>query len=396
MKTSKIAIVTELYGNKNCGGLLQAFALQKFVENNGYLCEQLLINDGGNVKKKTRILDLMRLSADERWGLVQDKIRCCFHSVYLKRKREVEQRIHSRRSAAAEDFMEKIGHSDVIYSPETIDQANTRYDLFICGSDQIWNPHWETEEMFSPFYLGFVEEGKRKISYAASMGVRRLTRRYERKIKPLLRRLDAISVREESACSLLQSLTDKPVTAVLDPTMLLTKQEWCTYMGAVVAEEDYLFCYLLGREQRKREIVKRIAEKYNKSLKALPHAAGRYCSWDEQFADLEYEALSPDQFVREIAAASYVVTDSFHCVVFSIMMHKQFVVLKRNDDTGIGSTNSRLYDLLYLFGLQDRTISDEEEAVGKLSAAIDYSRVERALKKQRDDSVTWLLKGLAG
>ena len=78
------------------------------------------------------------------------------------------------------------------------------------------------------------------------------------------------------------------------------------------------------------------------------------------------------------------------------MMHKQFVVLKRNDDTGIGSTNSRLYDLLYLFGLQDRTISDEEEAVGKLSAAIDYGRVEKELKKQRDDSVTWLLKGLAG
>ncbi len=395
MKTSKIAIITELYGNRNCGGLLQAFALQKFVENSGYSCEQLLINDGGAVKKRTRVLDLMRLSWKESLGLIRDKIHCYINPVYAARKRSVENSIHNRRKAAAEEFIERIGHSEVIYSPETIDQANARYDLFICGSDQIWNPHWVAEPMFALFYLGFVEEGKKKISYAASMGVQKLTREYERKIKLLINRLDAVSVREESACGLLQPLTDQLVTAVLDPVMLLTIKEWCAYTGARVSDEEYIFCYLLGREQRKRSITDKIAKKYNKRIKALPHAAGRYCLFDEQFADVEYEALSPDQFVREIASASYIVTDSFHCAVFSILMNKQFVVLKRNEDSGIGSTNSRLSDLLHMFGLQDRIVADEAEAVAILALPIDYGRIGNELEKRRADSIAWLLHGLS-
>lgn len=395
MRTRNIALITELYGSKNCGGILQAFALQRFLESKGFVCEQLLIDGGEIVSKKTRFLDLIRLSYEERASLIKDKIDCWINPDYSEKRRNIENSINSERMNAGKEFIDKIRRSTIIYTPDTIGQANDKYDIFICGSDQIWNPHWVTEPLFESFFLGFVGKKKVKISYAASIGVQNVTRAYIQKIKPLLDTMDAISVREESACSLLQPLTEKKVKAVLDPSLLFTQGEWCELVNARIIDNEFLFCYLLGRERRKRIITKKIAEGLGRVIKMLPHATGRFCQYDEHFADYEYPALSPDLFVREIAAASYVITDSFHCIVFSILMNKQFIVLKRNEDAGVGSTNVRLYDLLHIFGLEDRIVSNESEGISRLSVVIDYHKINRILEKKRDDSITWLLNSLS-
>lgn len=388
---NKVGIATEYYGSSNCGGLLQSFALQKKIEDLGYECEQICFSpEQKGYPLSWRIEHAFSLNPGEFVSRLFSKIGYSLSSE-RKRQKAIEAVVINNRNVVATAFAENIPHSMNVYSESNIYSLNDYYDVFVCGSDQIWTPYWLGLPNWDFYFLTFAKEEKKKIAYAASTGVSTATDKYLKKAGALINRMDFVSVRELTAKRLLQKYTVKDIRVMLDPTLLITGDEWANFFTS--AEDDgkeYIFCYLLGNEQTERQIAKEISNHTKKELRALPYAAGKYCKWDEGFADVNYDSLSPDYFVNQIRYSRYVVTDSFHATVFSILFHKQFVVIPRDNDKSKRSTNSRLYSLLEMLGIEDRVAVDAKQALAKLNQMIDYPSVENKLNSMRQQSIEWL------
>lgn len=275
-----------------------------------------------------------------------------------------------------------------------MDEVNQTFDIFVCGSDQIWTPYsggFRQVPHKWNYFLAFTD--KRKISYAASFGADRLPIEFENKIIPLINDLDAVSVREENAKKILQGKVNKDVMVVLDPVFLLDKNEWDS-KALKPNEENFIFSYLLGKYPESRTNVTSVAKEFNKMLVAIPFV-GDFCEVDFTFGDVSKIGAIPEEFLGYISKADYVISDSFHCIVFSLIFRKQFAVLKRTSNSAKGAMNSRLYDLMTKVGLEDRIVEcDCENIKTTLEKNIDYDRVDEVLKKEIAASKNWLKNSL--
>lgn len=207
--------------------------------------------------------------------------------------------------------------------------------------------------------------------------------------------MDYISVREKTAKEFLQPLTDKPVTVVLDPTLLLNKQEWRDMAIGPQEKKPYLFSYFLSeKENRHDRQLQTAANALNLSLKCISEELKCYPrrnTEDQQILD-----AGPKEFVGYIRDAEMVFTNSFHGLVFSVLLQKPFWAFKRNKDSDKGSMNARVTDFLSGFGLEDRLLEDgETPAKEKLTQPIDYKRVTKILQEKRMFSLDWLKTALS-
>lgn len=249
---------------------------------------------------------------------------------------------------------------------------------FIAGSDQIWNPRFisQQEEIY---FLGFGPEKAKRISYAASLGMKQWPKDFEQKVLPMLKRFDAISVREESAVSYLTSLGLKNVVCVCDSTILHKGDFYRKEFPYEKIEEEFSFVY------RIREVVPDSVQSI-----LLPKNKEIWLSkpW-------RWRLPSVTQWLQNIDNAKFVVTDSFHCAVFCILFHKPFLVIP-NRSTGKGM-NERFATLLGKTGLEYRTLTCEESseaALQKLNTPVDWEKVDAILEEWRTYSADWLEKAL--
>ncbi len=217
------------------------------------------------------------------------------------------------------------------------------FDVLVCGSDQIWNPKFNKDiNMFSG---GFARNAKR-ISYAASIGLSVLPKEVEDKWKESWMTMDAIGVREESAVNLVKALTGRDAQLQIDPTMLLTEADWVTFEKKPNRKipEKYLLTYFICEMTGElREKVAGFASELGcevVSLNDIQHG--------------EWYDISPNEFVYLIHHAKYVIADSFHATVFSIIFGKPFHCLQRVNANHSDKQGSRLETLLGYFGLQER------------------------------------------
>ena len=220
----KIGICTLYFQNRNYGANLQAYALREVLA--------LTEND----------VELVTYYCYTKLHRLLSIIKQTFKKNSLANYIAV-------RNAAVDRFNHAIPHSKLSYS-NTINKANEDYDCFITGSDQVWNPDWINPYMA----LEFVAPGKCTASYAASTGKTTLNESQKSKLKVALEATRHISVREKESIPALQELTDKPIEYVLDPTLLLTAEDWdriCTEKHLI--QEDYLFCYFLGDNENLRK-----------------------------------------------------------------------------------------------------------------------------------------------
>ncbi len=376
-----IKIITFYYKNYNYGGLLQAYALQKFLALHSYDCEQIAFDR--TIQKRPIMRRVRRLTPHKIFHILLRLFNYFLTLIILNKL--------MARKGLFDKFIESISHSPVCCSADISDMV-TDDDIVIAGSDQIWNPDWTT----SAYFLDFVPDINGKISYAASIGKSLIPQASLCRMGDYLHRFDYVSVREESAKLLLEPYARLPIKVVLDPTLLLDQTEWDKITVQPKISEPYMFVYLLGKNAAHRSFIKYIAQKLKLKIVFLPHLGYQFNYLDFNFGDEALFAIGPSEFIGLIQKAQIVFTDSFHGCVFSILNKKQFYVLKHKNESLQGSMNSRLYTLLNSLDLNNRFIENFDFNKRDLFSQdmINYDIVMQKLDALRKDSADFLLNAI--
>ena len=334
----RIGILTHYYNSVNYGGNLQAYALCKVLQDMGYEPQQVQIDHAAHYQN---LLDPKTRGPKQKLKrLLKPLVRLLLPK--YRKKWQQEEAARQRLQAQFAHFNRLLTpHSQTVYTPKTVRNALCRYDAFITGSDQVWNPIW----YFPPFFLDFVPPTVPKLSYAASIGQSDLPEAIKERYQNHLKDFIGVSVREEDAVTLL----DGNAQWVLDPTMLLSREQWSAIAQPSQVESPYVFCYFLGNDPAMRKAAADYAGKRGLTLVTIPNATGLKNSNDEDFGDIRLPDPSPEAFLGLIEKAEFVFTDSFHATVFSLLFRRQFAVYPR-----IGHGSSRITTLLQLFDAPGR------------------------------------------
>lgn len=254
-------------------------------------------------------------------------------------------------------------------------------DTYIVGSDQVWNSITMLNGKDPAFYLQFVPNTKKRISYAASFGATSVSEEYKRNIQLWLSTFDCISVRENSGVEILRELGIKGVQ-VCDPVFLLSKEEWRMTFKIVETTQPYVLIYNLT------SINTRLVEDAKKTADYLGAKLISVSPMKIKQADKCLQDAAPDRFVSLIFNATYVFTNSFHATAFSIIAHRQFCTYNYHSE----SNSSRLYSVLDEMDLLDRLNVKNIDEV--LVSPIDYSSKEHLIAESYKRGQDWLMNNL--
>lgn len=361
----------------NYGTMLQAYALQKKVEQLGF---------------RSEIIDFKQNNNPSRLQLLGIRIKRLF--VYVRDCRKYmtlasTKNLFSKRCLKFEEFYNNnFKLSNQKYTDSLQLSANPPiYDGYVVGSDQTWNPYVANNP--EAFYLTFVKDDAKKGCYAPSLGVSRLTKEQRTRLKNKLKGFRFLSCRESVGAKLLSETLEIPVINVLDPTLLLNWNDWNSVSSKCDIEKPYILVYFLGNVKEHRDFVHKLANKTGLKIVSIPIS----------YLDINESAFvkkwaGPDEFLSLIKNAEYVCTDSFHGTMFSINFGVKFYSFCKTKDAENSSENSRLYSALELLGLSNRLVtSSNQNSVLKELAAIDYSAVHKVLENEKTKSLAYL-KGM--
>ncbi len=253
-------------------------------------------------------------------------------------------------------------------------------DVYIAGSDQIWNTLFQNGRD-AAFYLDFAPKTAKRITYAASFATKDVVEEYKPFVRKMLQSLDQISLRERISLPLLVSLGRSDGIAVCDPVFLLTQQQWNQLLPR--KEENtprYLLVYDTDQSEKLKEVACSIARERGLQIYNVS-------AFKRSYASKDYWYSSPFDFVRLIRDAEFVVSNSFHATAFSLIFHREFCVVNRTE-----AINERMLSLLEQYGLQDRLVTS---SVANLSSAIDYQIVQSKIDEDIAASRTYLHDALS-
>lgn len=277
-----------------------------------------------------------------------------------------------------------------IYFPKQYKWLLEQTDVFVTGSDQIWNA-WNS---FNTFYFLDFAKDKKRIAYASSIGTSDFPEQYKDKIKILLSFFSHISVREETGVKAISKLLHRnDIIQVLDPTFLLEPHEWKTLAQKAIIEIDvpsrYMLCYLIGNNPHYVKQVISVQKQYKiENIIIIPAIENK--SFYVPGATI-YTAAGPKEFIYLIQQAALVCTDSFHATALSINLSVDFVEFLRFNDTDEKSQNSRIYDVLEHYKLSSRLYSPETDEWTK---RITYAPVQIQLTEDRIKSTDFLINSI--
>ena len=386
IEKNKVGIVTLYHNNYNFGGLLQAYALPKVIkEHFGIEAEQI---DYIPAEQKTKIKP-----NNDKKSVLQYLYQLVYNFGIVFFGTISKKNLYQRKQAF-DSFMDEILHSEIAYDQNTISKSLDQYRLFICGGDQIWNDYKEKQNI-KVYTLQFVPSHVKKIAYAPSMAILETTSDFNQIMRTGLNELNSVSVREKKSVSLLELLTNKKINIVVDPVLLMTENEWECVARVPQKKDKYILCYLLGDSEEYREAVKKFARKMKKPILTFPHIflnVVRKC--DLFFGDIHDYTSGPREFLGLIRNAEFVITDSFHACVFSMIFETSFVVFERNKIGEKGNMNSRIYDFLEEYHLENQLVSEKELADMKEIPGIDFTYAHKHWEKRREESLKYLENAL--
>lgn len=258
---------------------------------------------------------------------------------------------------------------------------NVPVKQYVLGSDQIWNYRSvpSTQDLLIRFSA--FDNRKSAISYAASFGVAEIPAQYDGIYREGISHVRSISVREFAGASIVQDIANRQATVVLDPTLMLSAENWLGITEGFVSNDDkYVLTYFLGQPS--------VNQEYDIQTYAKAHGCRVRRMLD--LRDKETYIAGPQDFVELFAKADYVFTDSYHACCFSIIFHKQFTVYNRAGMAGKSNMNSRMETLFRLFNLQSVMMDSG------LAPAIDYEKVDSLLAQHRKKSYAWLDEAIEG
>lgn len=367
----------------NYGALLQAYATQQIIKKMGYETEIIIYEPD----KKSRHIKF-------DWGLLPYLIATAWESYHNSKIVEVLDEVHERnkldRVSVMNTFCDtRLENRNIYKGYDNLKAAGEACDVVLIGSDQMWLPGTTFGNHIS---LRFVPDNVRKVSYATSLGVSYYPWYCRHSAKRVWNRMDYISVREEQGKKIIQNICgDIPVSVVLDPTYLLTKEQWQELIPYQKKEDDkYVLCYFLGNDDSTYYCAQRFAR--SKGLKLLSILSDESSSPnDMSYADRYITGSAPEDFINFIRGAEYIFTDSFHGIAFSVINEKQFFVLYRRMQNTRFSRNSRIDNILNMWGLSGRLILDKEIDWDSYNeTVIDYSIARALVINKRNESLAFL------
>lgn len=372
----KIGILT--WWRNNYGSTLQAYAMQKKIEEFPDYKSEIICQYGKKVASISNMIDKIK-----RFG-IKTTFKRVIWKFGLKKLR--------MRSFKNQKFIDdNLKVSNIEYNEKNISEANKKYDIFLCGSDQIWNP--KLVELDSIYWLNFVESGKKKISYAPSFGVDSVSKIESHQIKNNLLSFNYISSREESGTKILNKIiNDNRCVTVLDPTLLVERKIWDELSTNTIYNEDYLFVYLLRGTRKQRKIIENIAKNKKLKIVTMPFLDNEKINlYDFKFGDIKCWDADPAEFISIIKNAKYVITDSYHCMLFSTMYHVEFLTFEK-----IGKAQlNRVLGFQKMIDVQGRMINENVtfEYINNLKK-INWSKVDKIISEKRRESNEFLEKAL--
>lgn len=354
----KIGIIT-YHRAKNLGAMLQSYALQRTLQKYKGECE---IIDYRNEKME----ESYRVKRTGEIHSIKEKIK---NILFMKKNKEFE--------IIRKEFNEKVQKiSKEIYNKENIIKANKKYDLFVTGSDQVWNSKLNYND--ENYFLDFVTDNKKKNSYAASFGVSKLNENEKESIKKKLEQFNKISVREKEGEKIVKDLTNRECQVVLDPTLLLNKEEWEKLtISERIEKEKYIFVYIIAYTPTLLEFARKLAKE--KKCKIICF----HTSYQKYRGMKNLTKVSPQDFINYIKNAEIVVTSSFHGMCFSVNLQKEFYY---ELDEGKINNNSRLITLAKTLNLESRRIIKGKS----LNEKLNYKEIEEKLNKEREKSIQYI------
>lgn len=391
----KIGIITQYHNNQNYGGLLQAYALQKVMSDLGTDCEIIDYDYSINRKEQgnwcIKFLEYLKHDWISAIEIAMFQVASHVNLFFLKKNRTVYLKYKKiLKREKCDLFRKKIPHSYKCYNKDSVWELIKIYDLFITGSDQVWNPKSVSEVEL----LGFVPDSNRKMSYAASIATNIEDYHAQKLFSMYLPFLKSISVREKSSKKIIQQYTNTKIMCNVDPVFLLNSKTWRILSTQIEIGEEYIFAYFLGTARKNRRLLKKIGQLYGKKIVYLMLKENMRDNKYVELGDIQLFDVSPEEFLGLIDRASMIFTDSFHGTAFSIILNKQFVVTARFDKRNKRNTNMRIEDLLEDFNLSERLIRTEKELKMRLKQFIEYENINKKIYEYAGQAKEYLKSGI--
>lgn len=362
----RIGIYT-IHAVNNYGAMLQAYATQKFLQKNEFDAEIV------NVFPHRSLQNIKY-----RFGWSSPKMVVKSVLAFISPKIR-------KKSNRFMDFHQSMNLSKRYFSSEEVFQNPPSYDIHLVGSDQVWNIERGFPQK-SVYFLEFLKESQKRIAYAPSMGTSSISESLIPRLEKVLAPFSFIGVRERKTAELLAEITGKEVVNVVDPTFLLSAEEWMEETGKdPIVKGEYILYYGFSKREESREIIATLKELLRMPVVAitgnitLPYRVDTFC-----------QDAGPREFINIFRNASYVITSSFHGTAFSLIFRRNFFVIRDNPRV------ERMESLLESFGIGGRIVSSKEELMSKYKDCpeIDYAEHENKMEKYISFSKEWLLTAI--
>lgn len=368
----KLGILT-FHASYNCGSMLQAYALQKILKNKFNTDSEII--DFSN-KEQKRMYSILYKPRN-----LKDFCRNCLNLFF-----------YNKINSHNKDYI-KFSKDNLIKSKESyhkleeLDEEKLEYDMYITGSDQVWNIN--AKDFDDTYFLPFVKK-KSKIAYAVSLGATNINLSDgKEKFKKYINEFKDISVREKNAQKWIGQIYNKEVKICVDPTLLLSENEWEPIIGKREIKGKYILWYCMIYKKEIRKIIEKISKKYKMPVYVLDAK-----EWSRRGLFLHGIKLAknggPSSYLSLVKNAEMIITSSFHGSVFCSKFKKNFWYLNiHTHDTG----DDRASFLLSQLNLKDRLVNKDEILKRDLLESPDYNR-KSDIGKYIDESMEFLKKEL--
>lgn len=374
----KIATLTMLEGNFNYGAVLQTYALVKYISSLGHDCKTIRLShyvDGVHNNRKLCIDGLTdRIKRKLPTLLSQHDLVNNICNIYGRLIGHYEYEDILKSQEADEErfrkFIKDYIPTTKLFTKEDIKETNSEFDVFVCGSDQIWKPECTN----GSYFLDFCDENKLMIAYAPSISMYELTDDEKDYYKDKLKRYDyfRISSREIRGAQILSEIIGRDISTVVDPTLLIERKEWIALASSCerIIKEPYCFSYLLTPNLIATYKIDKYAKK--NGLKFANISYGVENSYYSHIKpDYCMDNIGPIEFLNLLLNADYIFTDSYHGCIFAILFNRCFSVVRRNVKGKKREMFSRFDTLIEYAGIEKQIISIKN--IGKAKEEVfDY------------------------
>lgn len=372
----KVGVFTWCNRGVNYGQVLQAFAMCRLLERMGYSAR--LVQYRKRIEEEPVNRDL-----GNRYG---NGLYEFFWGLYRAGADFWREKIKFDYFTAR-----RIPRTPFCYDKESAERMLEGCQAIVCGSDQIWNP-----ASFDPVYFLDLGDGNvRRVSYAPSINDDidfEKKKHIYRRMADCLKRMDAISVREDIGVSIIERISGLEAVQVLDPSLLLPRVEWDRIASRRQISGPYMVCYVLGEIAQQEETILRIAKERGISDVYFINTRNTNAYREGGLRMKPLIGIGPEDFVSLIKYADVVFTDSFHATAFSVKYKKEFFAFRRHQMATEYGGASRVMSLLRLLQLESRFIDKETETSSM--KRIPYGKVSRLLEQERKKSYQFLEEAL--